>query len=267
MTVADAPLIVPAPSGKLRENARGVLLGALAPAGILGLWWVATKAELVPLQTLVPPSDLVSTLIDMVRDGELGEAVRSSTARVLAGGALGAILGVGTGVLIGSNGWINRLLSPIFYVLAQIPSVAWAPLLLMTLGIGEGFKVAVIGLAALFPVAINTLEGLRGVPPKYLEVARVLRLSRGQTVRRVVLPAIGPKVLAGLRIGFAKGWMTLVFAELFSASEGLGHLMDQGRTQFQMDVVLLAVFTTAILGFATDYALSVAAGRLPPVEV
>ncbi len=268
MTSTSGDLLpVRATGSGMPRKARNLALSLVAPFSLFALWWFVTAFGLVPSQILVPPLDLLSTASEMLRDGELGKAVASSVVRVLSGGFAGAAGGIAIGLALGASGWSKRLLSPVFYILAQIPSVAWAPLLLLTLGIGEEFKITIIALAALFPVATSTLEGLRAVPAAYLEVGQVLGLSRWSKIRRIVLPAIGPKIFAGLRIGFAKAWMTLVFAELFSASEGLGHLMDIGRTQFQMDVVLTAVFTTAMLGFASDRILRAAADLLPPTEL
>jgi sulfonate transport system permease protein len=223
-----------------------------SPVLLLVLWWWLTERELVPIQILVPPYDVFDTARTMLVDGELQEAALASLFRVLAGFAIGAACGVVFGTLVAVSPRLDRYAGPLFYAFAQMPAVAWAPIAILLLGIGEEFKVAVIGLAVFVPVTIGTQEAIRTIPLRYLEVAAALALPAGLRFRRVLLPATLPRIVAGLRIGLSKGWMVLVFAELFCANVGLGHLMDVGRTQFQMDLVLTAVLVTGGLGFAMD---------------
>jgi len=226
--------------------------GFIMPFLVLGAWWWVTKHELVPLQLLLPPWDVALTIRDMLSDGELTDAALATLGRVLAGVAIGGALGLGFGVLLGAARGASRYLAPPFHAIAQVPAVAWTPLGMFALGIGEEFRIAVIALTAFFPVAINAADAVGGVSKRYREVAFVLRLSRWSVVRWLYLPATLPQIVSGLRVGCAKAWMVVVFAELFSASVGLGHLMDLGRLQFQMDVVLAAVLATAVLGFIMD---------------
>jgi sulfonate transport system permease protein len=232
------------------------------PLLVLAAWWWVTKRELVPVQLLLPPWDVATTIRDMLSDGELTAASIATLGRVLAGVAIGATLGLTVGILLGTVRPAARYLSPPFLAIAQVPAIAWTPLGMSALGIGEEFRIAVIALTAFFPIAISAAEAVGGVPKAYREVATVLLLSRRAVIRWLYLPATLPQIVSGLRIGCAKAWMVVVFAELFSASVGLGHLMDLGRLQFQMDVVLAAVLATAILGFLTDRLLRLLQRRL-----
>ena len=112
------------------------------------------------------------------------------------------------------------------------------------------------------PVTLNTLAGVENVPPRYLEVARVLRLGTWQTLSRVVLPAAFAPIWTGVRHGLTHAWLALVVVELLASSEGLGYLIVYGRQLFQLDIVLAAVVVVGAVGWALDRAMATAEGRL-----
>jgi len=125
----------------------------------------------------------------------------------------------------------------------------------MFLGIGEALKVAIIAHASLVPVALNTLQGIRGVPRSYLEVARTFEFSHSQLLRKVVLPASVPSIFVGVRYGITQAWLSLVTVELLASSEGLGFMIVWGRQLFQLDLVLAAILVVGLVGLAIDKSL------------
>ena len=244
-----------APTRPSRGRGRAILLAwalpltALAGAEMAGrLGWVA--ANLLPM-----PSDVVQALFDLGGPTLAGH-VAASTARVAAGYALGASLGVAVGSLVGLSATARSLLDPSFQALRAIPSLAWVPLLLLWLGIGEAPKLAMIAIGAFFPVYMGVVAGIRGVDRKLVEVARLMRLESFALVRRVLLPAALPSVMTGLRNGLSLAWMFMVAGELIAASSGLGTLLTDGRETSRADLVLAAIVLLAVLGKLSDTAMA-----------
>ncbi|HXS29697.1 MAG TPA: ABC transporter permease [Steroidobacteraceae bacterium] len=182
--------------------------------------------------------------------------------RVAAGFVLGALAALALGALVGLSRWGERLLDPSFQALRAIPSLAWVPLLLLWLGIGETPKLALIAIGAFFPVYLGVASGFRGVDRKLVEVGRLFGFSRLALVRRVLLPAALPSVLTGLRNGLGLAWMFMVAAELIAASSGLGYLLTDGRETGRADIVFVAIGLLAVLGKASDSAMGLLETRL-----
>jgi len=226
-------------------------LGLLLPLAVLVLLESASRLGLIPSNLLPPPSEVVSTLIDMSRHGLAGH-VAASAGRVLAGFAIGAVLAVAMGALVGLSPWARAIVDPSCQGLRAIPSLAWVPLLLLWLGIDEAPKLALVGIGAFFPVYMGVAAGFRDIDRKLVEVAELAGLSSFALVRRVLLPAAMPSVMTGLRNGLSLAWMFMVAAELIAATRGLGYLLTDGRETGRADVVIAAIFMLALFGKLTD---------------
>lgn len=245
---ADAAA-APAPAPLRRRPARW--LGLVLPAAFLLGLELAVRAGWVPAHLLPPPSDILATLNELAGQG-LAAHVLVSTARVLTGFALGAVLAVVLGVWVGLSRRAEALLDPSFQALRAIPSLAWVPLILLWLGIDEGAKLALIALGAFFPVYMGVASGLRDVDRKLVEVAEMAGLGRVALARRVLLPAALPAIWTGLRNGLSLAWMFMVAAELIAATRGLGYLLTDGRETGRADIVLAAIALLAIMGKLSD---------------
>jgi sulfonate transport system permease protein len=125
-------------------------------------------------------------------------------------------------------------------------------MLVIFLGIDEQFKVAIVILAAFFPVALAAFDGIRSVPKAWFEVAKVYRTRLPDLVWRILIPATVPGVLTGLRIALTRAWIVLVAAEILAADSGIGQMMEMGRQLFQLDVVLSGVVVSGLIGFLLD---------------
>ncbi len=231
------------------------LLGALAPMAALLFVELANRAGWVASNLLPAPSDVIRALVELGWHA-VALHVATSTARVVAGYALGATAAVVVGSAVGLSRTARAILDPSFQALRAIPSLAWVPLLLLWLGIDEAPKLAMIAIGAFFPVYMGVVAGIRGVDGKLVEVARLMRLSPFALVRRVLLPAALPSVFTGLRNGLSLAWMFMVAAELIAATRGLGYLLTDGREMGRADLVLAAIVLLAILGKASDAAMA-----------
>ena len=223
-----------------------------SPMLVLALWTLATALEWAPEQILVPPLQVLAAAGELAHSGELGEHVSASLVRLLSGFAIGSLGGIAFGLLAGLSPRLDAYTGPGFQVLRQIPSVALIPLFILVFGIGETFKLVIVAKASFFIVALAVHDAIRDLPARYAEVAAVFRFSRLQVIRKVVLPAIVPATLAGVRIALGRSWMVLVGAELLAAENGLGQMMEMGRQMFRLDVVMVGVVLTGLIGVALD---------------
>lgn len=228
------------------------LLNWSLPLALLTLWWLGSALHWISPQTLPPPAQVADTLWTMVGNGEAWQHLSISLQRVAGGFLLGSGLGLVLGFAMGLSPILRELLYPSFRMLACVPLLGWLPLLMLLLGIDEALKVVLIAKAALIPVTLNTYQGLRGVPPAFLEVAHLYGYSQRQRMTRVLLPAAFPSIWGGLRYGLTHCWLVLVLVELLSSTEGLGYLMLNGQQLMQMDVLLAAVVIVGAVGFSID---------------
>jgi sulfonate transport system permease protein len=217
-----------------------------APLVLLGAWQLG--AQWSQSNLLPPPSVVLGTLSDMLRDGSLLGDLAVSFRRV----ALGWVWGAGSGALLGLT----------LDALNQVPIYAYLPLIIVLLGLGELGKVTFIAAGSFYPMLVNAREGARGVDPKHLEVAAVYGYSRPQAFWRVLLPEASPFLLSGARISLGIAWMLVVGAELFGASSGIGYLITWSRQLFQTDGVIVGILAVSATGWALDQGLKALESRL-----
>jgi len=250
--MASAALSIPPSVGT--GNGRPLLSALLAPVGLIALWQVACLSGVFPSQVLVPPSDVARALWSLAESGDLQRHVGESMFRLGVGFVIGSVAGLVFGATIALSRLAEAALAPFFLALWQVPVIAFVPMLVIFLGIDERFKIVIVALAAFFPVALATFDGVRGVPKRWFEVARVYRTRLPDLVWRILLPAALPAVLTGLRVALTRAWIVLVAAELLAADSGIGQMMEMGRQMFRIDVVLAGVVVSGVIGFALDAA-------------
>ncbi len=234
----------------------------LFPLSLLALWSVSARLGWLPPQILPAPSEVGSALWDLAGTGELASNTGISLLRVVEGFAAGSALGLLLGVAMGLSRTTEDYVKPLFTAFAQVPTLGWIPFLMLLVGIGEPLKILVIAKAAFVPVALNTLAGIRAVPPIYAEVGALFRFSRWQLLHKVVLPAAVPPIFTGLRYGLTHAWNALVAVELLASAEGLGYLLVWGRQMFWLDTMMGAMIIIGIVGFALDRIMAAAEQRL-----
>ncbi|KWR81294.1 ABC transporter permease [Cupriavidus sp. IDO] len=234
------------------------LLAWPVPLTLLLVWYVASRHEWIPPQVLPSPEAVARTLADLWQSGELQANLTISALRVAGGFAVGLAGGIALGAAMGLSPTFRDYVYPTFKAFSQVPVLGWLPLLMLLVGIDEALKIILIAKAALVPIALNTYKGIGNVPVRYLEVARVLRLTRWQVLSRVVLPAAAAPIWNGIRYGLTHAWLALVVVELLASSEGLGYMIVYGRQLFQLDMVIAAVVVVGAVGFALDKVLALA---------
>lgn len=255
--------IVAPPRPKRRESTRpwrallldGPWIGLVSPLLLLLLWWWVTKAGLFSPQLLVSPGQVLQTAMDLAQDGELAGHVGISLMRLFSGFAAGAVLGIAFGAAIALSDTLERYTAPLFQLLRQLPTVALIPMFILIFGVGETFKIFIVMKATFFVVALATYDGIRNIPKGYFEVGRLYQLPAPTRFSAILFPAAVPALLTGIRIGLSRSWLVLVGAELLAAESGIGQMMEMSRQIFRMDVVMVGVILTGLIGFLLDRSL------------
>jgi sulfonate transport system permease protein len=247
----------PAWSDRARRGIARVGWTLVFPVVVLSIWISGASWGWLPEQILPRPTDVLSTLLDMLRSGELKTHTAISLLRVVYGFAAGATVGFMLGAAMGLSRTVDDYVRPLFTAIAQVPALAWIPLAMLLLGIGETLKIVVIAKAAFVPVVMNTSAGIRNVAPQLLEVAETLQFTTWQKLRLVVLPGAVPSMFTGLRYGLTHSWIALVSVELVASSEGLGYLLVWGRQMFWLDTVLVSMLVIGLVGYLSDKVLAV----------
>ncbi|MDK1360454.1 ABC transporter permease [Arthrobacter sp. zg-Y1219] len=248
----------PAPSGPLSRRWIRLALGLVVPAALLAAWQLSTAAGIFTAVQLPSPAAVYTAAIDLIDRGQLGLHVAISTQRVLIGFAIGALLGLVLGALLGLSRLAEILLSPVIGALRAVPSLAWVPLLILWLKIGEDSKITLIAIGAFFPVFTTVSLALRHVDRNLVEAARAFGLNGLKLLTTVQLPAVVPSVFSGLRLALAQAWLFLVAAELIASSMGLGFLLIDSQNNGRTDRLLLAIVLLAVIGKITDALLGLA---------
>ncbi|MHC1681940.1 MAG: ABC transporter permease [Clostridiaceae bacterium] len=229
---------------------------SILPIGILVLWWIVTKKQLFPSAILPSIGNVVDSLINQLKSGQLVKDIGISLLRVVKGYSIAAFLGISIGVLMGVSEKVNKFFIISFSSVRQIPMMAWIPLIILWAGIGEVSKVVVIVLGAFFPILLNTINGIKMTPKGYVEVGRMFKLSKWDLFRKVYFPSAIPSIFVGLKLGLGISWMTLVAAELIAASSGIGYRINDARSLMQPEVVIVGMIAIGVIGVIMDQILS-----------
>lgn len=232
-------------------------LGLIVPLALLAAWQLAAVVGLISPVTLPAPTAVFNAAADLIQRGELRIHIAISTQRVIIGFLIGAIAGLAVGAFVGLSRWVDTLFSPTIGAIRAVPSLAWVPLLMLWVGIGEDSKVILIAIGAFFPVFTTVSMALRHVDKNLVEAGRAFGLNGLKLFTVVQLPAVVPSVISGLRLALAQAWLFLVAAELLASSMGLGFLLTDSQNNGRVDRLILAIVLLAILGKITDAILGV----------
>ncbi|GAA4105589.1 ABC transporter permease [Enteractinococcus coprophilus] len=236
-------------------------VGFLVPVVLLVAWWVVAAAEVFTAVQLPPPVAVFEAAVGLIQRGDLWSHIGISVQRVLLGFGIGAVLGMIFGAILGLSRWADALLTPLLGALRAVPSLAWVPLLILWMQIGEDSKVTLIAIGAFFPVFTTLYAGLQHVDPHLVEAGRAFGYKGFRLFKTVQLPAVVPSIFSGLRLALAQAWLFLVAAELIASSMGLGFLLTDSQNNGRTDRLILAIILLAVLGKITDTLLGLAEKR------
>jgi sulfonate transport system permease protein len=238
------------------------LESCILPAALI-LFWVGAGA-FGKLNTIVLPSfdTVVDTFWSGITSGQLLAALAISIRRVLLGYLASSVLGIVLGILIGLSRHAQRLTGLLIQVLRPIPPIAWIPLVILWMGIGENSKVFLIFLGGFFAVLINVIDGIRYTDKKLTEVAWVTETPKLKYITRLVIPAALPSIFTGLKVALGSCWTCVVAAELVASTSGIGYMISNARNFGQMDVVIVGMLSIGLVGKLMDTILNAIGKRL-----
>jgi NitT/TauT family transport system permease protein/taurine transport system permease protein len=236
----------------------GPLVSARTLKGVLGLvLFLLVWQASVPLMGLSSyfypaPTDVWAAFLDLMEKGILPVYVADSLGRYGAGVALGSLVGIGLGLVIGLSPFMARLFGPLINFFYAIVEAAWLPLFVIWWGYGGKTIILLLIYVVAFPLLYNTLAGVRTVPAVLVNAARSLGASRLQVLREVILPGILPSVMTGFRVGAGFAFRGLIIAEMIAAKTGLGYLIFEGTAHHETARTIVGMICMGLLWLFID---------------
>jgi sulfonate transport system permease protein len=229
----------------------------VSPVAVVLLWQLLSSAKVIPSGKLPPPTTIWRTAVSLVTTGSpaygtLQGAMGVSVQRMAIGFAVGGSIAVLLALVAGLSRLGENTVDPLLQILRMLPLFGLIPVFIVWFGIGELPKIILIALGTAIPLYLNTFAGIRSVDGKLAEVGQVLRLSRTEMIRHVILPGALPQFLVGLRQSLGVAWLALVVAEQVNANAGLGFMISQATQFLRNDVIMVALAVYAVLGLVTD---------------
>ena len=224
------------------------------PVATLILWELFGRAGHLP-DFLSTPSGIAAAFAEVLVSGELEGHVWVSMVRAAGGFAIGASLGVALGLASGVWTPLRNFFDAPVSLLYPVPKIAFYPIILLWLGLGDMSKIVVVAVSVWFPVFIAAIEATRSVGQQLIWSAQSMGAGSAVVFRRVVLPAALPQLFAGLRVGLALAFVALFAAELMGSNAGLGYLVVDGEQNLRFDIMFAGIITFGSIGFLCDRVL------------
>jgi sulfonate transport system permease protein len=254
LAATPVPGLVRLPVGEVGRRPRhwSVALRLLVPVSVFAAWWILTGTGIIPSTTLSTPTATWDAFVQLWNHDDLLGDIGVSARRAAFGLALGAGIGLILGIVVGLTRLGEELFDASMQMLRMVPYPAVIFLFIIWFGIGETAKVLLIGLATLFPMYLNTSNGVRNVDKRVVEAARSFGVQGWVLVRRVVVPLAMPSIMTGLRYSAGISVIALVFTESIGANQGIGYLVSQADSLQQIPVLVVCVVIYALLGIGAD---------------
>jgi NitT/TauT family transport system permease protein len=220
-------------------------------AVVIAVWWyvvVDTGSLIFPT-----PWQVVIGTKELADDGTLWEHIGASLFRVGSGFVAAVLVAIPLGLWMGRVEGAFRTLNPIFQMLRPISPIAWIPLSILWFGVGDLSPVFLIFIAAVFPMIVQTAAGVHTIEKRYLRAAENFGVSRSMLFRKVIVPAVLPEIIVGMRIGLGVAWLVVVAAEMIALHSGLGYLIiDSRNAGNRYDLVIGAMVIIGMIGLGLD---------------
>jgi nitrate/nitrite transport system permease protein len=273
---AATPVVVPTPEMSVAKPAkppfdwRALWLRVLPPiigvAVLVGIWGLLTMkggSFPTPMATF---DEAVKVFSDPFyskgpNDQGIGWNVLFSLKRVAFGFGLAALVGIPLGFMIGRFEFLNRMFSPLISLLRPVSPLAWLPIGLLVFKAANPAAIWTIFICSIWPMIINTAVGVQRVPDDYLNVARVLKLSEWKVITRILLPAVLPYMLTGVRLSVGTAWLVIVAAEMLTGGVGIGFWVWDEWNNLNVTHILIAIFVIGVVGLLLEWLLITLAKR------
>ena len=220
-------------------------------AGLIGAWWLSvilTHSVIFPT-----PLDVVTGTLELLKDGTLWRHIGASLLRVGLGFGLAVCVAVPLGLWMGWVSGAYRTLNPVFQILRPISPIAWIPIAILWFGVGDASPVYLIFISSVFPMIVQTTVGVHTIEKRYLRAADNFGVSRRILFLQVVIPAVLPQIVVGMRIGLGVAWLVVVAAEMIALHSGLGYMiMDSRNAGNRYDLVVAGMIIIGLIGLSLD---------------
>jgi len=236
------------------RTVKRVWQSSLAILGFLVLWHFASVTGLYgrispdySMLLLPPPSVVFKALGEMALSGYLWAQVSVSVVRVLIGFSLAVLIAVPLGFGMGLSVLVNNLAEPFVRIISPVPGVAWIPLAILWYGLGDEAAIFIIAISSVFPILLNTIQGVHDVDPNLVNAARTMGATRWQIIRRVTLPSTVPYLVTGFRTGLGYAWRVVIAAEMVGVPRGIGYMLAVGRSTGHTEITLVTMICLSVL--------------------
>ncbi len=236
------------------------MLPALALlAALIATWWgavVATHSVIFPT-----PWAVITGTFQLLEDGTLWRHIGASLMRVGAGFGLAVCVAVPMGLWMGWMAGAYRTFNPLFQILRPISPIAWIPIAILWFGVGDASPIYLIFISSVFPMVVQTTAGVHTIEKRYLRAAQNFGVSRPTLFRQVVIPAVLPQIIVGMRVGLGVAWLVVVAAEMIALHSGLGYMiMDSRNAGNRYDLVVAGMIIIGLIGLSLDTTMRILEG-------
>jgi NitT/TauT family transport system permease protein len=218
---------------------------------LIAVWWIAVAAT----HSLIFPSPLqvVTGTIELIKDGTLWMHIGASLMRVGAGFLLAVVIAIPLGLWMGWVRGAYEMLNPLFQILRPISPIAWIPIAILWFGVGNTSPIFLIFISSVFPMIVQTVVGVHTIEKRYLRAAENFDVPRRALFTQVVIPAVLPQIIVGMRIGLGVAWLVVVAAEMIALRSGLGYMiMDSRNAGNRYDLVVAGMIIIGLIGLMLD---------------
>ncbi len=236
---------------------------------LVGLWWAVTSQPWLGPRAVLSgfsPQEALPVLWHLVVSGALVEHGLLSLRRVLLGLGLATAVGIPLGLVLGISRRAERALAPVFHLLRTVSPLSWMPLVIILLGIGDAAVVFLVAVAAVWPVLFSTAVGVHHLERGWVLMARSVGARGWQVLVYVVLPAVLPQVVGGIRLAVGLAWVVLVPAEMLGVTSGLGYFLLNTRDRLAYAELMAAILAIGLVGLALDTGVRLVTAALPGVK-
>jgi NitT/TauT family transport system permease protein/taurine transport system permease protein len=233
---------------------RPTLIRLIVIVAILIIWEGVRQLNLVGPLLLASPTEIAAAFAKSWP--QFFAAFQITLVEIVAALAIAFALGVGAGLIAGATTFNSLVSGPLLASLFAVPLITWYPLFMVWFGIGIASKIAYGVVSGFFPIAINTMNGIRNVDHQYLVYSRAIGCTRMQTMARIVFPLALPSIIAGLRIGVALVIIGVIVAEMLGSLQGIGYLITSFRNLYEIGAVYLGILLSLLCALFANLALS-----------
>lgn len=234
----------------------GLALEAWLPTAIVVIWWLASAGS----TSVFFPSlqNILVTFKDTWLFARVGSDLAPSMARFAIGFGIAVLAGIGLGLVLGLSPSLRRAVDPFIDFFRALPKPALLPVAIIVLGVGASMKIFIIAFGAVWPILLNTIDGVRGVDPQLLDMSRVYGLSRRQRIVRLVLPAASPQIFVGARLALSIALILMVVSEMVASTDGLGYFVLLSQQTFAIPEMWSGIILLGIIGYAVNLVFAIA---------